>query len=585
MKKQPLKTKIVGTLGPATQEDSIVEALMEAGLDVIRLNFSHENHEVHLANIERVKRVRTKLGKHVPIMLDTRGPEIRLGMFSAGKVSLVTGQTFTLYTEEIDGDETKAHINYANLPKDVKIGDRILIDDGLVAMAITEIYDDRLVCQVENNGIIGTRKSVNVPNVRLSMPYISEKDKDDILFGVKNGVDFIATSFTRSAEDVLEVRKLIGLADEGDVRIIAKIENMEGVNNVDEILRVSDGIMVARGDLGVEIPFEKVPVYQKMLITKAYSSGKRVITATQMLEGMVKNPRPTRAEAADVANAIYDGTSAIMLSGETAAGDYPVEAVKTMVRIAASAEEDINYDKRFRNRELDTQTDVTNAISHATCTTALDLQAKAIITVTQSGRTARMLSKYRPSSPIICCSTSEQVCRHLNLSWGVVPLLLQEMDNADALFEAAIQKGESEGLLEQGDLVVMTAGLPLGVSGTTNLMKVEVVGNILVTGKGVTLEKSNGCLHVCTEENEDSFKDGDILVATQTDHRLLPLIRRAAGLILEDDNANGHGAIAGMSLNIPVIIGATNATRILKSGISVTMDAERGVVFSKISKN
>ena len=399
------------------------------------------------------------------------------------------------------------------------------------------------------------------------MPYLSPKDREDIAFGVKNGVDFIAASFTRTAEDILDVRKLFSALGRTNVSIIAKIENMQGVQNIDEILRVSDGIMVARGDLGVEIPLEKVPVIQKMLIHKAYSSGKQVITATQMLDSMMKNPRPTRAEAADVANAIYDGTSAIMLSGETAAGQYPVEAVQTMARIAMCAEADINYRKRFKERDTDLTPDVTNAISHATCTSAHDLGAAAILTVTKRGR-------------IICCTTDETVCRQLNLSWGVIPLMIEEATNTDDLFERAVQAGEDAGLLHDGELVVMTAGVPLGISGTTNLMKVHVVGHILVTGRGVTEQTCCGSLCVCRngEEALRTFQDGDILVIAQTSNTLLPLVRKASGLILEDSNPNGHGAIAGMSLNIPVIIGAENATRILKSGAVVTLDAERGMV-------
>ncbi len=521
------KTKIVCTLGPATEDDAILRELILSGMNVARLNFSHGTHETHLNNIERIKRMRRELGLPIAIMLDTKGPEIRLETFADGKVELKKGQTFTLCTKSVVGTAERASITYAELPRDITEGQTILIDDGLVSMTVRSLTAEEIVCTVNNDGVISDRKGVNVPGVELSMPYLSQKDREDITFGVKNGVDFVAASFTRSAEDILDVRKLFSAEGRTNVCIIAKIENMQGVQNIDEILRVSDGIMVARGDLGVEIPLEQVPVIQKMLIHKAYSSGKQVITATQMLDSMMKNPRPTRAEAADVANAIYDGTSAIMLSGETAAGLYPVESVRTMARIAMCAERDINYRKRFKEREPDPTPDVTNAISHATCTSAHDLGAAAILTVTKGGRTARMISKYRPSCPIICCTTDETVCRQLNLSWGVIPLVIEEATNTDELFERAVEAGEKAGLLHDGELVVMTAGVPLGVSGTTNLMKVHVVGHILVTGRGVTHQSYCGSLCVCRngEEALRTFQDGDILVISQTTNTLLPIVR------------------------------------------------------------
>ncbi|MBQ7867342.1 MAG: pyruvate kinase [Clostridia bacterium] len=574
------KTKIVCTLGPATTSDDVLRELMLSGMNVARLNFSHGDHEFHLNNMNRIRRLSAELNLPIAIMLDTRGPEIRLELFEDHKVELKKGQTFTLCTETISGTAERASITYKELPRDIREGTTILIDDGLVSMTVRSLNDKEIVCVVNNDGVISDRKGINVPDVDLSMPYLSQKDREDIAFGVHNGIDFVAASFARTAEDILEVRRLFSQEGRSNVNIIAKIENMQGVQNIDEILRVADGIMVARGDLGVEIPLEQVPVIQKMLIHKAYTSGKPVITATQMLDSMMKNPRPTRAESTDVANAIYDGTSAIMLSGETAAGLYPVEAVRTMASIAACAENDINYAKRFKERESEGTPDVTNAISHATCTSAHDLGASAIITVTKSGRTAKMISKYRPECPIICCTTDETVCRQLNLSWGVTPLMIDEIDNTDDLFEQAVQAGEKAGLLHDGELVVMTAGVPLGVSGTTNLMKVHVVGHILVTGKGVTRESCCGRLCVCKDADEAlrTFRDGDILVLPQTSNVVLPLVRKASGLVLEDDNPNGHGAIAGMSLNLPVIIGAAGATKILKSGAVVTLDADRGVV-------
>ena len=581
METNRLHTKIICTLGPAVN-DEILDELIEAGMDVVRLNFSHGDQDIHHENIKRVQRARKNANKPIGIMLDTKGPEIRLEKIISNQVMLKKGQLFTLHTTPVEGDDKHASITYSGLTNDVQVGNRILIDDGLVGMVITDVTEETIVCKVENDGMIASNKGVNVPDVSLGMPYLSEKDRSDILFGVKAGVDFIAASFTRCAEDILEVRKVCSEVEEGNVSIIAKIENMQGVNNIDEILRVSEGIMVARGDLGVEIPLEKVPVIQKKLIHKAYTSGKRVITATQMLDSMMKNPRPTRAEATDIANAIYDGTSAIMLSGETAAGLYPVESLKTMVRIAKEAEADINYDKRFRHRDVEEHIDVTNAISHATCTTALDLKAAAIITVTKSGRTAMMISKFRPSCPIITCTTSEKVCRQLNLSWGVIPLVIEEETYTDDLLKRAVEAGEQAGLVKQGEVVVMTAGVPMGISGTTNLLKVHVVGDVLVTGKGITNKRCHGviCVAKNIEEAIEEFQDGNILVVPQTDHRLITQIRKASGLIIEDPNPNGHGAIAGMSLNIPVIIGAENATQILKSGTPISLDAEHGVVYN-----
>ena len=575
-----MKTKIICTLGPATEDDGVLRALMLSGMNVARLNFSHGTHETHARTIERVKRIRAELGLPIALMLDTKGPEIRIGTFQQQAVLLEKGQAFRLSATPIVGTAEGVSISYPGLADDLHPGDTVLIDDGLVRLTVTAVQNGDLLCRVENTGTISDHKSINVPGAHVSMPFLSQNDIDDIRFGIRNHVDFIAASFTRCAADILEIRKLLGSEPGEDPFLIAKIENHQGVDNIDEILRVSDGIMVARGDLGVEIPLEDVPVIQKQLIHKGYSSGKPVITATQMLDSMIQNPRPTRAEATDVANAIYDGTSAIMLSGETAAGKYPVEALQTMVRIATRAEADINYVKRFKERESDRIPDVTNAISHAAVTSAHDLGAAAILTVTKSGRTARMISKYRPNCPIICCATDERTRRKLNLSWGVIPLTMEEAYNTDELFERAVDMGEKAGLLHDGEVVVMTAGVPLGISGTTNLMKVHVVGHILVTGRGFGHSSACAQLCVCQSEQEalDHFQEGDILVIRQTTNRLLPLLRKASGLVLEDDDMNGHGAIAAMSLVLPVLIGAANATKILKSGAVVTLDAQRGVV-------
>ena len=586
------KTKIICTLGPATDKGDVLKQLILEGMNVTRFNLSHGSYEEQKGRLEQLRKLRTELKRPVAALLDTKGPEIRLRDFADGKVELKSGQTFTLTTEEILGDANRVSVTYKNLPNDVKVGGHILIDDGLIGMEVISIepvagaktdaeghQPMNIVCRVLNSGIISNKKGVNVPNVDLSMPYISEKDYNDILFGIENDYDFIAASFVRNADDVLAIRKILKEKGGKDIKIIAKIENMQGVKNIDEIIRVSDGIMVARGDMGVEIPLEDVPVMQKMIIKKVLDAGKVVITATQMLDSMMKHPRPTRAESTDVANAIYDGTSAIMLSGETAAGMYPVEALKTMVRIAMRTEQDINYWQRLRTRHTLSNPDMTNAISHATCTMAEDLNAAAIITVTKSGRTARMVSKYRPATPIICGCLTEKVYRQTGLSWGVLPLLLEKKDNAQDLFDYAVDATEKAGFISKGDVVVLTAGVPLGVSGTTNLIKVQVAGHILVRGRGINKKSVSANLCVCHDENDlKQFKSGDIIVARDTNNEMMEQIRQAAGLIVETDDANCHAAIVGLSLDIPVLIGSENALEILKSSSFVELDAENGVV-------
>lgn len=471
------KTKIVCTLGPATEDDAILRAMIQAGMNVARLNFSHGTYEGHAQNIRRIRALSAELHTPVGIMLDTKGPEIRLKTFRDHRVTLQKGQLFTLCTGDVKGDAEHVSITYADLPADVQPGTTILIDDGLVGLTVEAVSKTEIQCRVNNGGVISDRKGINVPDANLSMPFISRKDREDILFGIQENVDFIAASFTRTEEDILAIRKL--LTDNGGkgISIIAKIENMQGVQNIDSILAVSDGVMVARGDLGVEIPLEQIPIIQKMIIRKAYSRGKQIITATQMLDSMIKNPRPTRAEATDVANAIYDGTGAIMLSGETAAGLYPVEAVRTMARIAQVAEASIDYVQRFRDSVPRPSANITNAISHACCTSAQDLNATAIVTVTKTGFTAKMLSRFRPGCPIIACAPVERVVRQLCLSWGITPLLIEEVTDTDELFERAVDAGIDAGLLHKDDLIVMTAGVPLGISGTTNLMRVHVVGS------------------------------------------------------------------------------------------------------------
>ena len=574
------RTKIVCTMGPRLFDEHLLEPLMRAGMDVARFNFSHSNHAEHLERLKEVVATRDRLGIPLATMLDTKGPEIRTGDFEGGRVLLENGQYFTLYVEDQLGTKDGCSITYKNLPKDVHEGTSILIDDGLVGMRVEEVLEDRIVCKVLNGGAVSNHKGINVPGVHLTMPFISETDRSDILFGVENHFDFIAASFTRSAEDILSIRRI--LAEKGDtsIRIIAKIENMEGIQNLEEILRTADGIMVARGDMGVEIPLEEVPALQKHIINECVMAGKPVITATQMLDSMMKNPRPTRAEATDVANAIYQGTSAIMLSGETAAGLYPLESVQTMARIAMKTEADIDYVHRFATQTYNNRYDITAAISHATVTSAHDLKASAIISVTKSGGTTRMISRYRPDCPIIGCTTDPTVYHQLNLSWGVIPMLINEESNTDDLFEHSVEAGVHAGVIRDGELVVITAGVPLGISGTTNMMKVHVVGHSLLRATAAVQGKTTAALYVLQDPLRamEEFRSGSILVCEKVTKQLLPLVRKASGLILEDPDPESQGVIAGLSLEIPVLIGAGHATHILKSGAVVTLDSADGTV-------
>ncbi len=470
------KTKIVCTIGPSTDDENVLRELMKSGMDVARFNFSHSEHEVHRKRFETVRRLSDELGLNVATLLDTKGPEIRLRDFKDHQpVEIADGDRFTLTTRDVEGTSEIASITFEHLPKDVDPGAKILINDGVIELKVDSVSDTDIICTVVHGGRLSDHKGINVPGVRLSMPYISDADMADLEFGAKMKFDFIAASFVRSGADVVYLRKFTQSLGWYNPRIIAKIENSEGVENIDEILQAADGIMVARGDMGVEIPFEKIPAIQKELIHKAYNAGKQVITATQMLESMITNPRPTRAEITDVANAIYDGTSAIMLSGETAAGSFPLEAVRTMALIAETTERDIDYVNRFRKREDTASTKISEAISHATVTTAHDLKAAAILTVTKSGATARQLSKFRPNCPIIGLTTDETACRQMNMSWGIRPGVIEEKTNTDELIEHALQTSVKLGYLKPGDLVVVTAGVPLGRSGTTNLIKVETV--------------------------------------------------------------------------------------------------------------
>lgn len=575
------KTKIICTLGPASTDKAIVRKMVAAGMNIARFNFSHGSHEEHLGKLQSIRELRTELNLPIATLLDTKGPEIRLCKFDGGKAELVAGSVFTLTTREVTGSSKEVSVTYLNLPRDVKKGTRILLDDGLIELRVKEIKGGTdIVCSVVNSGKISDRKGVNLPGTSISMPYLSETDQRDIVFGIQQQFDFIAASFVRTAQDVLDIRQVLTQNGGRGIKIIAKIENAEGVANIDSILKIADGIMVARGDLGVEIEMQEIPILQKMMIRKCYNSGKMVITATQMLESMISNPRPTRAESSDVANAIYDGTSAIMLSGETAAGKYPIEAVTTMATIAERVENDIDYRKRFRNREDESSPSITDAISHATCTTAHDLQAAAIITVSKSGRTARMISKYRPGVPIIACTSNELTYRQLSLSWGVVPLMVKEVDNTDALFDMAISTSQQGcDFIHNGDLVVITAGIPVGMSGTTNLLKVQTVGKSLLSGTGLNTLSATG--NICVAQNNEelfaNFNFGDILVCDDTCDIWMKLVAHASGVIAEQ-GSNSHIMGVAEQLGIPVICAAQDCCRILKSGMTVLMDAKSGVV-------
>ncbi|MGB9779726.1 pyruvate kinase [Caldanaerobacter sp.] len=577
------RTKIVCTIGPASEDYNILRKLIEKGMNVARLNFSHGDFEEHGARIDNIKKIREELGLPVAILLDTKGPEIRIGKFKNGGVELKEGQTFTLTTEDVVGDETYVSVSYKGLPQDVSKGTQILIDDGLISLRVMEVKDTDIVCLVENSGFLGDHKGVNVPGVKLNLPALTQKDIDDIQFGIKKGIDMIAASFVRKAADVLAIRRLLEDNKADHIQIIAKIENREGVENIDEIIKVSDGIMVARGDLGVEIPLEEIPIVQKMIIKKCNEAGKPVITATQMLDSMMRNPRPTRAEVTDVANAILDGTDAIMLSGETAQGKYPVEAFETMARIAEKTEVYVQY-RDIVGGSGARNVSITNAISHATCTTARDIGASAIITCTKSGYTARMVSRYRPSSPIIATTPSEQVARKLSIVWGVYPLVTKEVSTTDEMIDVAIESALKAGLIKNGDIVVISAGIPVAMTGTTNMLKVHIVGDVILRGIGVGSKSTTGnvCVIKDLAKDKDKFKEGDIIVTTKTEREFMPFIEKASAIITEEGGLTSHAAIVGLNLGIPVIVGCEGATSKLQDGMTITVDTTRGLVYKGI---
>ncbi len=575
------KTKIVCTLGPATDASGILQRMIEAGMNVGRFNFSHGTHADHKMRMDSLKEASEKANMPVAMLLDTKGPEIRLRHFVNEKEYLEDGQTFTLTTRDIMGSKDICSITYKELPYDVQKGSRIMLDDGLISMRVMEVKDTDIVCMVENGGPIKDRKGVNVPGVRLSMPYMSQQDKEDILFGMQEEFDYVAASFCRNEYDVLEVRRFIE-ENGGDMQIIAKIENQEGVDNIASIMAVADGVMIARGDMGVEIDFTEIPVIQKEIIARAMENGKTVITATQMLDSMMTNPRPTRAEITDVANAVYDGTSAIMLSGETAAGQYPVESVRTMAAIANRTEADINYYGRMIKATTDAHLGISDATAHAACTTATDTNASAIISVTKSGATAIRISKYRPQTPIIACVMEEKIQRKLALVWGVNPVLMPYAESTDEMIDVSVETTKQKGIVQDGEIAIITAGIPAGITGTTNVMKVHLVGSCLIAGVGIGEYTADGNLCICrnVDDIKLKFKDGDVLVVPRTNNDMLSYIHRASAVVVEEPGQASHAAVVGLSTGKAVITGAIDAMRILEDGMHVTVDCKRGIVQS-----
>ncbi|MFP3917005.1 pyruvate kinase [Lysinibacillus telephonicus] len=577
------KTKIVCTIGPASESPEMLEELIKAGMNVARLNFSHGNHEEHAVRIATIRDVAERLNKTVGILLDTKGPEIRTHTMENGELHLSQGQVIDISMTEVVGNEKSFSVTYENLIDDVDQNDKILLDDGLIELRVLAKDKEKGLIHtiVENAGVLKNKKGVNVPGVSVKLPGITEKDAQDILFGIEQGVDFIAASFVRTSKDVLEIRELLEQNGGSHIQIIPKIENQEGVDNIDEIIQVSDGLMVARGDLGVEIPAEEVPLVQKTLIKKCNQVGKPVITATQMLDSMQRNPRPTRAEASDVANAIIDGTDAIMLSGETAAGLYPVESVRTMNKIAEYTENSLDYRSIVATRSKEKGTTMTEALSQAVAYTSINLGVKAVLAPTSSGTTARMIAKYRPGVPIIGITNHRSTAQQLTLVWGVTPIITPRVTTTDEILELSVDESLKHNYVDHGDVVIITAGVPVGEAGTTNLMKVHVIGDLLAKGQGVGKLSVVGNAIVVKNAEEASAYDteGCILVTVSTDREMMPVIEQCAGIITEEGGLTSHAAVVGLSLGIPVIVGVKEATTLIRHGQEITMDAETGVVY------
>lgn len=573
------KTKIICTIGPASEKPEVLDKMIEAGMNVARLNFSHGTHEEHLQRIENIREAAARSGRPLAIMLDTQGPEIRTGLLKDGKIILQSGERFILTAREVPGDEQAVHVNYPNLPREVDKGITILLADGLISLLVEETTDNDIICKVINGGELGERKGVNVPGVRINMPFLSPKDIDDINFGIDQQVEFIAASFATKADDLLDIRRLLEKRA-ADTEIIAKIESQSGVDNLDDMIQIADGVMVARGDLGVEIPAEDVPLVQKVIMDKCRPIGKMVIIATQMLDSMILNPRPTRAEVSDVANAIFEGADAIMLSGETAAGKYPVEVVQTMARIAKRTEQALPYEDNLRRKRTLSNASVTDAISYATCATAINLDATAIISATRSGYTAKMVAKYRPSSVIIAATPDARIYNKLSLVWGVYPLLIPDISGTDDLFDISVKSAVDAEYIKYGDLVVLTAGVPTGFSGATNLLKVHVVGKILTRGMGIGFTPISGLVRVIKSVDDlRKIKPGDIIVTRGADSSLAPYLHNISAIIAEEGGLTSDAAIMGLNARIPVIVGANQATSLMVDGMEVTLDTQRGIVY------
>ena len=573
------KTKIVCTIGPASESVDMLVNLINAGMNVCRLNFSHGDYEEHGARIKNIREAVKITGKRVAILLDTKGPEIRTNDMENGAITMKIGDSVRISMTEVLGTNEKFSITYPELINDVNVGSHILLDDGLIDLEVTDIDRDanEIVTVVKNEGVLKNKKGVNVPGVSVNLPGITE---NDIRFGIGQGIDFIAASFVRRASDVLEITKILEEENATHIQIIPKIENQEGIDNIDEVLKVSDGLMVARGDMGVEIPTEDVPVVQKALIKKCNALGKPVITATQMLDSMQRNPRPTRAEANDVANAIYDGTDAVMLSGETAAGDYPLEAVQTMARIAVRTEETLVNQDSFALK-LYSKTDMTEAIGQSVGHTARNLGIQTIVAATESGHTARMISKYRPKAHIVAITFSEQKARSLSLSWGVYATVADKPSSTDEMFNLASKVSQEEGYASEGDLIIITAGVPVGEKGTTNLMKIQMIGSKLVQGQGVGEEAiiAKAVVAGTAEEAVAKATEGAILVTKTTDKEYMPAIEKASALVVEEGGLTSHAAVVAIAQNIPVIVGAADATSLINNDEVITVDPRRGIVY------
>ncbi|NBJ14158.1 MAG: pyruvate kinase [Dehalobacter sp. 4CP] len=566
------RTKIICTIGPASEHPDKIRRLIQSGMNVARLNFSHGSHEAHGKTIVNLRAAAEQTGVNLGILLDTKGPEIRTGLVPEQGVHLENGSSFMLDQDESLGSAERVFVTYPDLWTEVVPGNHILLSDGLLDLEVTSTANGQITTIVRNGGLLKSQKGVNVPGASIQLPALTLKDIEDIQFGLRNGIDFIAASFTRKASDILEVRKVVEEANAA-VKIIAKIESHEGIRNIDSILEVADGIMVARGDLGVEIPVEEVPIYQKEIICKCNALGKTVIVATQMLESMTHQPRPTRAEASDVANAILDGTDAIMLSGETAAGEFPVEAVQTMDKIAHKAE-GIFFKT---SAPLEKGRNIADAIGHASYTIAADLNAAAIITPTQSGKTARMISRYRPKSLIIATTPYPEVARSLTLSWGVHTIIVPESTGTDQLLSVAVTRSLDQKLIQTGDVVVLTAGVPVGKVGTTNLIKVQVVGNVLAKGTGIGRRAYSG--KASKVSDPEKFSQGDILIAPFTDAEQLPVMAKAGAVVIERGGLTSHAAIVALEYGIPAIVGADDAVQKIQEGVLITVDALSGVVY------